>query len=270
LKEMIILKICDMSLQNNIINCNYITQLPKIENIKSIDRGIELIIIFGHNIKKRIEEIGNNWKNELPDFFLITILPDRDIIRINKLITNSEIEQNQLFLENCAKEYGRLGEELMNRFIEEFEIKPHGGIPLRTINLYGKNSSHGGRGLMGEWYYKFHGMELRFTHQITKQEIEILLTSGEEYGTLDSCFFLQFIKSTPEFRPLPIKILDDYWDGHRILNVMTELGKFEKINTNFSNELCRTIVKDRVKKEIKVFNDQDFFEEILFDGTSTD
>ncbi len=171
---------------------------------------------------------------------------------IHKLITDEEIEQNQSFFEEYAKEYGRLGEELINQFIEKFNVKPHNGFPLKTINAMGQHAylkPHA----MGEWNYFFHGFHCRFTHKKTKQQIEVPLTFGEEFGELDPFFFIIFIWSTPKFKPLPIEIYPNVHDGLRILEVMLRLGKFEKVNSNFKGQ-SGIIVTDRVKKEVKVFD----------------
>lgn len=206
-------------------------------------------ILFGEKIKEKREEIGQKWKAELPDF-LIGIHRIKDEINLRKLISDQEIEEHQLFFEACAKEYGRLAEKLIQQLIYELGVQPHDGFPLKTLNAY-KHTPYDQRGKMGEWGYFFHGYHCAFTHLKTKQHIEVPLVFGEEYGELDPYFFSIFIKSTPEFHPLPIRIYEDYADGKRILNVMLKLGKFEEINSNLEGKRG-IVVKDRNKKEVSI------------------
>lgn len=239
-----------MNLEEKRLVVTSLENLPSIQAIKSIKRGVNLKIEFEHKIKSKREEIGEGWKSQLPEFS-IGIHTIKDEINILKLITDQEIEQHQLFFEKCAQEYGILGSQLIHRFVREFEVKSHEGFPLRTLNPYRKTQYEQG-GNMGEWKYFFHGFHCAFTHKKTKQYIEVPLTYGDEYGELDPYFFSKFIKSTPKFQPLPIGIYDDFSDGLRILEVMEKIGKFEKIESNLKGRKG-FIVKDRVKQKVITF-----------------
>ena len=241
-----------MNLKEKIITVNKVEEIPSINEIESIPRGLNLKIIFEGNAKLKRESIGEKWKTELPKYS-VGIHTNGIEINILKLITDKEIEENQIFFEECAIEYGRLGKKLINQFIEEFKVQFHEGFPLKALNPYGK-TDYEQIGEMGKWKYYFHGFHCAFTNKETEQHIEVPLTYGEEYGELDPYFFSDFIKSTPKFQPLPIQIYDDYWDGRRILEVMTNLGKFEKINSNLKGRKG-IIVSNRVKKEVKIFDE---------------
>ncbi len=104
-----------------------------------------------------------------------------------------------------------------------------------------------------------------FKNLKTEQYIETPLSYGLEFGELDPYFFSKFINSTNEYKPLPLFIYDDYWDGKRILNKMVELDKFEIINSNFSNE-TGVVVKDRVKIKVDTYSKSELLpnEEINF------
>ena len=241
-----------VTLEEKIIRAESLESLPSIQEIKSISRGLKMKVLFGDKIKSKREEIGQEWKIQLPKF-LIGIHTIEDEINVIKLITDEEIEQNQIFFEDCAREYRELGEILINQFIEKFDVELHKEFPLKTLNPYGK-TNYKKMGEMDEWKYYFHGFHCAFTNKKTEQHIEVPLTFGEEYGELDPYFFSKFIMTTTKFKPLPIEIYDNYWDGERIIEVMLELDKFEEINSNLKGRKG-ILVKNRTKKDVKVFND---------------
>jgi len=238
-----------MELVESNIEISDIKCFPNLEEIRSIKRGVYLKINLIDSAQKYQEEKGEQLRKELPNFS-IGIHMNGSEINVKKLITDEEISKHQEFFEQCAKEYGLLGEKLINEFIVDKGIPNHDGFPLKKLNGYIGNKNHEPRGEMGEWNYYFHGFHCSFINKNTKQEIEVPLTYGEEFGELDPYFFSIFIKTTPEFQPLPIRIYDNYGDGKRILEVMCRLGKFEIINSNIGGREGY-IVKNRIKKEIK-------------------
>ena len=68
-----------------------------------------------------------------------------------------------------------------------------------------------------------------------KQEIEVPIAFGLEFGALDPYFFSNYIKSTAQYQPLPVDIYDDYLDGRRIIERLTTTGVLEKINATLPN-----------------------------------
>jgi hypothetical protein len=238
-----------MELEESNIEVSDINDFPSVEEIQKLPRGIYLKINLIGSTQKYQQERGEQLRKALPDF-TVGIHMNGYEINVKKLITEEETTEYQDFFERCAKEYGLLGGKLINEFIVKKGIQYHDGFPLKELNGYIGNKNHKPRGQMGEWDYYFHGFHCSFTNRRTKQEIEVPLTYGEEFGELDPYFFSIFIKTTPEFQPLPIHIYDDYGDGKRILETMYKLGKFEMTNSNLA---CREgyIVKDRIKKEIK-------------------
>lgn len=250
-----------MQPEEKIIRIDRIEDLPNLQELQSMQRGLRLKVVFDNDIANKQQEIGNRWKEQLPKF-LVGIHSNGDEINLLKLITDEEIEQNQLFFEDCAIKYGLLSKKLIERFIEVFNVPPHKGFPLNTLNPYGK-TSYTQSGKMEEWKYYFHGYHCAFTHKQTGQRIEVPLTFGEEYGELDPYFFSIFIRTTSEFQPLPVQIYNDFWDGRRILEVMLELGKFETINSNLKGRKG-VVVKNRLKREVRVFDDGKFLRGLNF------
>lgn len=232
-----------------IITINSIDQIPSLEAIKSIPRNITLKIIFGNSVQNQRETIGQNFKKELQGFQVGIHLLNPEI-NIAKLITNQEIEEHQDFFENCAKDYRELGRKLIFELAKQFKITMFENYPILAFNKL--KGDKRGRGKMGDWKYFFHGFHCWFENQKTGQTIEVPLIFGLEFGDLDPYFFSVFIKSTPNYQPLPVEIYEDYADGVRINEKMLSLGKFEHINSNFKNHFG-IVVTDREKIEIKEY-----------------
>ncbi|WP_336704087.1 hypothetical protein [Chryseobacterium indologenes] len=76
-------------------------------------------------------------------------------------------------------------------------------------------------------------------------------------------FFSLYIKSTPDYKPLPVTIDEDFADGKRILDVMLQLDLLERINSNLENHFGLAI-KDRDKVDIKIYNPDKDYEKIEF------
>lgn len=238
-----------MKLTESTIEISDIHDFPGIEEIQQMQRGIRLRINLVDSAQQYQQEKGEQLRKTLPDFS-VGIHMNGSEINIKKLITDEEITEYQDFFEQCAKEYGLLGEKLIHGFILEKNIPPHDGFPLQKLNGYIGNKNHKPTGQMGEWDYYFHGFHCSFINIKTKQQIEVPLIYGEEFGQLDPYFFSIFIKTTPEFQPMPIAIYDDYGDGKRILETMFKLGKFELIHSNIEG-IEGYIVGDRIKKQVK-------------------
>ncbi|MEN2487306.1 hypothetical protein AAYQ05_05835 [Flavobacterium sp. B11] len=238
-----------MKRDTEIITINSIDQIPSLEAIKRIPRNITLKIIFGNSVQNQRETIGQNFKKELQGFQVGIHLLNPEI-NIAKLITNQEIEEHQDFFENCAKDYRELGRKLIFELAKQFKITMFENYPILAFNKL--KGDKRGRGKMGDWKYFFHGFHCWFENQKTGQTIEVPLTFGLEFGDLDPYFFSIFIKSTPNYQPLPVEIYEDYADGVRINEKMLSLGKFEHINSNFKNHFG-IVVTDREKIEIKEY-----------------
>lgn len=240
-----------MNRTTNIIIITTIEQIPTLEVIRAIPRERTLKLVFEKEVQNQREVVGQTLKKELVGFQvgIHTIEPE---INIAKLITDKEIEDNQNFFEQCAKDYRQLGEELLYKLVHKLDLKLIKDFPMQTFNELKRDKRFNGK--VEGWNYYVHGFHCRFVNIKTKQEIEVSLVFGQEFGDLDPCFFSKFIKSTPKYKPLLIGIYEDYEDGLRINEKMTSLGKFEKISSNVGNHFG-TVVRDRQKVEIKSYWD---------------
>ncbi|MBK1897609.1 DUF6896 domain-containing protein [Chryseobacterium paridis] len=235
-----------------IIKLQSIDKFPPFTYIKNIPRNKKLKILFDKSIQHLREDIVIDLRNNLSNF-QITIHTIEPEINIVKLISDEEIITNQLFFESCAKDYRKLGEELVFMFAQKKKIKFNHKFPSIMFNqLKGKEQ----KGKIGDWKYFIHGFHCHFGNIKTKQKIEVPFMFGMEFGDLDPYFFMQFIKSSTNYHPLPVNIYEDYADGARIIEVMLNLGLFEKITSNFK-EHTGVVVTDRDKVEIALFNDNE-------------
>ena len=234
-----------------IITINAIGQIPSLEAIREIPREQTLKLVFEKGVQNQREAIGQNLKKELL-VFQVGIHMIEPEINIVKLITDQEIEAFQDFFEQCAKDYRQLGEELLFKLVDKFGLNLNTDFPMETFNKFKNDKRQIGK--VEDWKYFLHGFHCGFENIKTGQIIEVPLVFGLEFGDLDPYFFSKFIKSTPNYKPLPINIFEDYADGVRINEKMISLGKFEVINSNIGNHFGIVVV-NRKKVEIKSYLD---------------
>jgi hypothetical protein len=206
-------------------------------------------LVFEKKIQSQRETVAQKFKNELSGF-QIGIDAVEPEINIAKLISDEEIETNQAFFEQCAKDYRKLAEELLFRLVDKLDLKLNKDFPMETFNELKRDKRQIGK--IEGWRYFVHGFHCGFESIATGQLIEVPLVFGLEFGDLDPYFFSEFIKSTPNYRPLPVDIFEDYADGVRINEKMVSLGKFERISSNVENHYG-IVVADRPKVEIKSY-----------------
>ena len=238
-----------MNRTTDIITINSVGQIPTLDTIRSIPRERTIELVFEKEVQSQREVIGQNLKTELVGFQvgIHTIEPE---INIAKLITDKEIEDNQDFFVQCAKDYRQLGEELLFKLVDKLDLKLNKDFPMETFNELKRDGRSNGK--VEVWNYYVHGFHCGFANIKTKQEIEVPLIFGQEFGDLDPYFFSKFIKSTPKYKPLPVDIFEDYEDGARINERMLSLGKFERISSNVGNHYG-IVVAERQKVEIKSY-----------------
>jgi hypothetical protein len=240
-----------MNTTTKIISVSSIEQIPTLETIEAMPRGQILKLIFNDVVQNQRETIGQNLKNKLVGF-QVAIHTVEPKITITKLITDQEIEDNQDFFEQCAKDYRQLGEELIFKLTDSLGLSINEDSPMITFNKLKMDKKQ--KGVIDNWEYFIHGFHCGFKNIDTGQCIEVSLVFGLEFGVLDSYFFINFIKSTPKYNPLPVDFFEEYADGSRIKEKMLSLGKFEKIGSNI-NQHYGIVVTNRKKNEIKPFED---------------
>jgi hypothetical protein len=223
-------------------------QIPALSVIRALPRSRVIKLIIPDEMKDLREATAKRLREELHGFQIITNITEPEI-NIIKLIT-TEIEENQEFLEQCAKDYRELAIRLMGEFSKYLKVKVNKDFPMLTFAPI--KASVKSKGKFNGWYYYLHGYDCCFEHKKTKQNIEVTIVHGEEFGTLDPYFFSRYIKSTQSYYPLPIEIYDDYTDGKAIIDKMIDLGRFELINSNIPDKYS-AVVTHRNKVAVKIF-----------------
>lgn len=209
-----------------------VDQIPSLEVIRSWPRDQKVKLEFAESVQGERASIGAMLKRELSGF-LVGIHIHQPEISIAKLITEEEIEANQDFFEQCAKDYRQLAGELMYQWVKHLGLVLDLESPLKTFNPLKMSGDSNGK--MRGWRYCIHGFHCDFTHLKTGQYIEVPLVWGLEFGDLDPYFFTQYILSTPSYHPLPVPIYEAYWDGVRINDKMLALGKFEYLEAQIGS-----------------------------------
>lgn len=240
-----------MNKQVETIHIQSTEQIPSLEHICQIPRNQILKIVFDGSIENQRQHVAADLKQKLEAFLVAAPLTELEI-NISKLITDKEIEDNQVFFEDCAKDYRQLAETLIFSLAKKLKTTINPDFPLLTFGRFKT-----GWGKMDEWKYFVHGYHCLFENTITQQRIEVPLVFGLEFGDLDPYFFTIYIKSTPHYKPLPVEIYHDYHDGCRINEKILALGKFERINSNIENHFG-IAVTDREKIEIKKYNPEQY------------
>ncbi|WP_347531282.1 hypothetical protein [Mucilaginibacter sp. CAU 1740] len=222
------------------IKINSISQIPTLQAINKIPRGEKIKLLFEQPLQDSRQEIGIKLKKDFVGFqvSIHTIQPE---INIAKLITDEEIDNNQLFFEQCAKDYGILGNILINKLAVKLGVDIDPAYPLDSFSPYFAKQQFGN---IEEWRYFFHGFHCGFEHKKSGQIIEVELTFGLEFGGLDPYFFTSFIKSTQQYHPLPVGIYEDHADGVRIIERMLAIKRFERIYTHDENH-SGVVVRNR-------------------------
>jgi hypothetical protein len=122
-----------MNRTTDIIIINSVEKIPALDTIRSMPREQTLKLIFEKEVQNLREAIGQQLRANLKGFYvgIHTLEPE---IRIAKLITDLEIEENQDFFEQCAKDYRALGEELIDMLVDKLDLKLNKDFPLETFN----------------------------------------------------------------------------------------------------------------------------------------
>jgi len=233
------------------IKCDSIQDIPSIDKLNGLSRNKTMRVVFGKGILRKRESIGNQWKKKLNDFQIGIHLQNPEI-NIARLISDKEIIDHQDFFEKCAKDYRNLAKRLINELAQHLEIEINPDSPLDSFNFLKRREHRPEKNFIEDWRYYVHGFHCCFENIKTGQVIEVSLVNGLEFGALDPYFFTGFVKSTPDYKPLPIEIFEDYADGVRILEKMEEIGKFEKVNGIYEGRFD-TVVTDRDKVEVRIY-----------------
>lgn len=239
------------SLIEETIEIRNIDDLPSENIFLNLPRNKYLVLKFLDETDSERKKYGENLKKKFKDF-QIGIHTIEPIIGIRKLIADNEIDMFQELFVQYAFDYRELATKLIHGLALKIKVDIQNESPYWAFLKYWQKK--GQSGVFEEWNYFFHGFHCHFIHRKTKQEIEVSLIFGLEFGDLDPYFFTNFIISSHDYKPLPIEIYESYHDGLNIIERMIIIGKFEKINsTTFPNH-SGIVLKNRTNKvEIRTF-----------------
>ena len=128
------------------------------------------------------------------------------------------------FFMKCAKDYQSLATQLMDALADHLDITVNQLSPIQSFGFLKNCDDTPEYTIMGDWRFDVHGFHCSFEHRIKGQCVSASLVNGVNYGKLDPLFFTEFIKTSPEYMPLPIAFHDSYTDGVKILNKLLEHG----------------------------------------------
>ncbi len=191
------------------MTCDAIESLPSIEQIQAIPRDMTLCVSFSPALHQIRERIGAEWKEKLHGFS-VGVHRLKPEINIGKLISDEEIAEHAAFFETCARDYRNLATELIYLLATHLNETID---PDNAMETFAKYKAGRQRGRMEKWDYTVHGAHCGFIHRRTGQTIEVYLITPLEFGVLDPFFFIEFIKTTAAYRPLPVDLFDSYADG---------------------------------------------------------
>jgi hypothetical protein len=172
-----------------------------------------------------------------------------------KELSYVDIYNNRFFFQNCAKSHRDLATKLIHRLANYLNIQIDNNFPYQSFREFRQGKKQ--KGAFDDWQYFLHGFHCRFTNISSGQVIEVSLVFGLEFGVLDPLFFIDYIKTSEYKNSIPFQIDDAYHDGIRIIEVMTDIGIFEKTHSNIEGYFG-FVIADREKVEITTYNNIDY------------
>ena len=204
---------------------NQFIEVDEIRNLLKSNNN-KLTLVFENG--KTDDEYRKSLQTALPNYLVCNVrwIPE---IWIYPSIETNEILNRKEKIYQAAKSFRNDGIKLMKILGKEYQIDPFTGREL--FDLKRKSINNKQRGKVNEqWNFWFHGAECQFKNQITGQIVELIITNGSEFGALDSYFFLQYLKTTPEFKELANFFSEDASAVTKALNLLEDLGKLQRID----------------------------------------
>ena len=217
MKEKITIK--EESGKNQLLEVDEIRKLLKSNNDK-------LTLLFESG--KTDDEYRKSLQEELPKYHVFNVrwMPE---IWIYPSIETIEILNRKEEIYQAANSFRKDGIKLMKILGEEYQINPFEGRELFDLKRKSRDNRQRGK-VNNQWNFWFHGAECQFENKVTGQIVELVITNGPEFGALDSYFFLNYLKTTPEFVELANFFSDDSKAVTKALNLLEDIGKLQRIN----------------------------------------
>lgn len=149
----------------------------------------------------------------------------REHISIKNLPSPELVRATEREIVAAAAEYRRMARVLMVRLANYLEIPLtafwDGSIPLDRPT----------GDLEGGWHYAYHGLQFRFTNATTGQVVNASMGYENEFGLLDSYYFVRFMNATPPWTEVPRKFVDPEGYIGEILYLLEKRGALQRIQS---------------------------------------
>ncbi|MDI1484664.1 hypothetical protein [Polyangium sp. y55x31] len=164
-----------------------------------------------------LEELVHRLARALPEHSVF--LSGASQITVIPVITNADVLQIADELVAAAHEFRDLAIELCAR------LSPKLGIAREALVDSPRTSGR----LDAEWDYHFHGLQCCFKSRRTGQVLDVELSFGDEFGVLDPWFFHRFLKTTDRHAAIAAKLVEEYHDTARALDVLEGTGRLRRV-----------------------------------------
>lgn len=146
-----------------------------------------------------------------------------DRIRFHRILPSETILEHAPQFAASAREFRRLATILCRRLASKI------GISSTQLSYSGRflppeqEVAQSGK-LSANWEYFFHGYQCGFTHRKTGQTLDVEFGFSDEFGVLDPWFWLQFLRSTPQFHFLAQLLPLGFTDAARMMDTLRDAG----------------------------------------------
>jgi hypothetical protein len=153
-------------------------------------------------------------------------------VTVMRVITTEVVQANAAGFLAAMRLFRETATELAHRMADRLGVSP--------ADLLDRVTDDDAVCELDGWSSEPHGMECRFEHTKTGQEVEVCLGFGAEFGVLDPYFFARFVKTTPGLEPLVVLLRHDFHDAARVIDLLATGGHLTAVEGSFGNGwVCR-------------------------------
>jgi hypothetical protein len=218
------------------IFCNRTSQIPSLERIKEelnrndvirIEYNSRFNFLFIWNLKRQITNIEKSLNVEIHK----GEFKDLKFYILYNLLSNNELEKNSKHLEEAAKSYRLISENLIRKFEKKYDYSFTDSN--KSFSEIKEQLNQDKNQLSENWSYRFHGGDVCFSNSKSGQVVDINLKYQGVYGVLDLWFFKYYMKTTNEFKSISSIYIDNTPKLTQTLNYLKEKGKLKLVKPEF-------------------------------------
>ncbi len=218
------------------IFCNRTSEIPSLERIKEelnrndiirIEYNSRFNFLFIRNLKRQITNIQKSLHVEIHK----GEFKDLRFYILYNLLSNNELEKNSKHLEEAAKSYRLISENLIRRFEKKYDYSFTDSN--KSFSEIKEQLNQDKNQLSENWSYRFHGGDVCFSNNKSGQVVDINLKYQGVYGVLDLWFFKYYMKTTNEFKSISSTYIDNTPKLTQTLNYLKEKGKLKLVKPEF-------------------------------------